>query len=244
VNDGSIDDTANVLEAERHRSNLHVIQGDGKLWWGGAMALAINYILESSADSDYILLMNDDVLIEPNFVSTLVQRSRVNQDCVVAPITRSTADGSVIGTGYRIDYWRARINPAVDHSSEFFVDALAGRGVLIPTIAARTAGTVDSVHFPHYLGDIEYTARIQEQGFPLLVTNAVNIFTSPESSDMEARRRGLVTRRFHIKSKSRAIDRIRFFLLRGPAHLRWTSPARWILMGMLSRLSALVSLKR
>jgi len=79
VNDGSTDGTSDYLK-QFSGADLVTINGDGNLWWGGAMYEGICYVLEHSALDDYVLMLNDDVKIGRQFVSSLVSTSIYN-DC-------------------------------------------------------------------------------------------------------------------------------------------------------------------
>ena len=70
VDDGSTDGTLAALEG-LDEDKLHIIR-NGSLWWG-AMKLGLDYVNSVANDSDYILMLNDDVEIAPNFVSNLVR---------------------------------------------------------------------------------------------------------------------------------------------------------------------------
>ena len=168
VDDGSTDGTGEYL-AQCMRPNLTVLKGDGNLWWGGAMHRGMKFVSGLANDRDYILMLNDDVRIEKNYVSILVNESMKNVGSVVGSVNRDESTGYINDCGYRIDYWGMRILLLHGIAGEI-VDAISGRGVLLPYAAVRSVGIIRSKTFPHYLADLDYTYRIRESGWNLIVT--------------------------------------------------------------------------
>ena len=229
VDDGSSDGTGEYL-AQCKRPNLTVLTGNGNLWWGGAMGMGMSYVSGFANDRDYILMLNDDVCIENNYVSILVDESMKNKGSAVGSVNRDESTGYIIDCGYCIDFWGMRIL-SLDCIDTERIDALSGRGVLLPCAIVRSVGIVRSTLFPHYLADLDYTFRIREGGCRLIVSFKTAVFVSPESSDKKIREQGLYARYFSSRSKDNLARRLLFFSIHGPWLLRLVALPRYLVMG-------------
>jgi len=219
VDDGSTDGTAQYL-AQAPRASLTVLKGNGNLWWSGAMILGMEYVMNIAAETDYLLMINDDVRIEPNYVSTLIQESRASGGAVVGSSQRDEETGRRLGSGYHLNFWMMRIMPVDCTDQNVIVDALPGRGILFPMRAVFQAGKVNAKLFPHYFADMEYTARISEMGWKVIVSKTASVFFSAEPSDKQIRDRGLYLKHFSFRSRRNLLQRLLFFSVRGPLWLR------------------------
>ena len=219
VDDGSVDGTGEYL-AQLSQSNLTVIKGNGNLWWGGAMHLGMSYVMGVAKGSDYLLMINDDVRIEREYISILVKESITNGAPVVGSSQRDEVTGELLGSGFHIDYWGMRFVPVDCEDKNVTVDALPGRGVLFPMRAVLAAGKINARIFPHFLGDLEYTARVGEFGFKILLSKRADVFSSAEASDVNVRSKGVLVEYFSLRSRNNLFHRILFFSLRGPLLLR------------------------
>lgn len=71
VDQGSKGNDAQVLE-ERFGDYIHLIKNDRNLGYAGAANIAIGYALKNS-NSDYLLLLDNDTVVDKNFLDELVQ---------------------------------------------------------------------------------------------------------------------------------------------------------------------------
>jgi GT2 family glycosyltransferase len=221
VDDGSTDGTADYL-ATLPENAVTILTGNGSLWWGGAVAKAMSEIAAGAADSDYILLLNDDVEFSKNYVAEMVETSRKERHAVVVSPQFDQVSQELQYTGYRINHWWLRIEATKGDR----IDATVGRGLLVPVHAIRGAGIVDAKRFPHYMGDIEYTARLVRCGSALRVAWNAPIYSDHTPSDQHVQQRGLLARYFHNRSKNNLWSRLRFFLLYGSPFERATAGPR------------------
>src|SRR5947207_11557581 len=72
VDDGSTDGTRQAIEL--NHPDVPVLTGDGDLWWSGGTNAGIRYALEQGAD--FILTINDDSIMSPDFLDHLVAAAR------------------------------------------------------------------------------------------------------------------------------------------------------------------------
>lgn len=166
VDDGSTDDTA--LTVSQTFPEVKILQGSGSLFWNGGMRQAFAQALKQ--DYDYYLWLNDDTILYPNALNTLLQTSQElsSQGESQALIAGSTCDPTTNTLTYggvlRRSRWRPIKFDLVEPSEQAQrCDTVNGNCVLIPKAVAQAVGNLDPA-FTHYAGDYDYGLRAQKQG--------------------------------------------------------------------------------
>jgi GT2 family glycosyltransferase len=75
VDDGSTDDTATAVS--QRFPQVKILQGTGSLFWNGGMRIAFAQALQH--DYDYYLWLNDDTVLYPNALETLLTTAQTLQ---------------------------------------------------------------------------------------------------------------------------------------------------------------------
>ena len=187
---GSTDETPAAIR--REFLAVTVLTSSRELWWAGAMAMGVEYVLRISADAgDFILMMNNDTEFDENYVATLVRVSQQRNAAVGALTVDARDPGSILDAGEFVDWWSYSfpVKTEVQPGEVFFdgVDVLPGRGSLVPISIVRQVGNIDSERFPHYIADYEYFARVKRHGFRLGVTYETTLKSDPTTTGMAAR---------------------------------------------------------
>lgn len=186
VDDGSTDGTAEMLATQ---PSVTVVQGDGTLWWGGAVHRAIQSALPVAHEQDWMLLVNNDTQINKLFVQALLDVARKHPKSAVGSVIRHHQDSRLLSIGARIDPVRLLVSDYLDHHGSalhrdakgiYRVDALSGRGVLIPIAGLRKVNGMRAQWLPHYLADYELSLRLKAAGWQLLVTDAAAVYSDDE----------------------------------------------------------------
>ena len=76
TDDGCTDGTVEALEERFPKIKIHIIKGNGNLYWAGGMRKAWNEAMKKYAEWDYYLLLNDDVELLPSLFETLFETER------------------------------------------------------------------------------------------------------------------------------------------------------------------------
>ncbi len=181
VDDGSADGTAE--EVRREFPAVTVLRGDGTLWWTGANVLGVAHILATAGERDAILLLNNDVTFEENYVALLWRCSeQLGRAVVGSTVVDDEHRGHMVG-GLRLDV-RLRVTEntdaarmaQTDHDDQ--VDVLPGRGTLVPVEVFRRIGTFDQRRLPHYGADYEFSIRARRAGFRLAVSHRARVYAN------------------------------------------------------------------
>ena len=183
VDDGSTDGTVQAIH-ERY-PNVVVLQGDGNLWWTGAVNKGVQYAL----DKDYgaVLIMNDDLELDDAFLMHLLKVARENPDSLVSSVTihrDEVGREELLTCGFkRMGFWGDMHalhagEPYSDKLDEVVhCDYLTGASLFIPILVFKKIGIFDSQNFPHNWGDFEFTLRASLNGFPCLVATRSKVIT-------------------------------------------------------------------
>ncbi|MFQ4135674.1 glycosyltransferase family 2 protein [Nodosilinea sp. PGN35] len=225
---GSTDDTVAVLR--RDYPEVVVLTAQAELWWAGAMAAGIAYALaHSHSPADYVLMMNNDTQIPPDYVSTLVNAAQTHQAAVGALIVDSRDPAKILDAGEYIDWptYSFPLKTSVASAETFCgdVDVLPGRGSLVPLSMIRAAGNVEAALWPHYLADYEFFCRLKGHGFKLGVCYETRLLAHIEETGIlpGAGVKGFATiwqELFSRRSMSNVVDHWRFVKRHAPAKYR------------------------
>jgi len=167
VDDGSSDGTTKAVSADF--PDVHIIQGDGSLYWNGGMRLAWSHALEIGYD--FYLWLNDDSMIHRDAISNIV---KTYHNLVV----NGESPGAVVGTMVSPDKKNVTyggrlcgslINPLsfgqvmtpTDKPEK--CDFINGNFTLIPELSVRKIGILSDA-YTHSIGDFDYGLRLKEVG--------------------------------------------------------------------------------
>jgi GT2 family glycosyltransferase len=171
VDDGSQDGTGEAVLAAFPA--VHLLKGDGTLFWGGGMRLAF-----ATADLERpgaFLWLNDDTLLFPDalgrLVGTWLSRKEQQPACILVGATRDRTEPRTTYGGVRkTSRWGRPRFHLMDGPIEEPTpcEAMNGNCVLISAEAAKKVGELDS-RFPHGMGDFDYALRAWKLGVPVLL---------------------------------------------------------------------------
>ena len=229
VDGGSTDGTAEYLR--EHYPQVVLLQGERELWWGGAMQLGIDYCLRHSRrQDDMLLMMNNDTLVERDYVEILVRVSRERNAAISGLIVDSRDSSHILDAGEFVDWktYSFPVKTVIDPGENFCerVDLLSGRGTLVPLSMVRQAGNVNADRFPHYIADCEFFCRLKRHGFRLGVTYEAVIRSHVEETGLFTNKSGLLTflqawkALFSVRSMDNVRNHWRFIEDCAPAPLR------------------------
>jgi GT2 family glycosyltransferase len=165
LDDGSSDGTA---EAALTFPNVHILYGDGTLYWNRGMHTAFAAAMADKYDA--YLWLNDDVSLDSDALQKLLlsySRIQTRCDCnlIIVGSTRDPISGKVTYGGLSR---RGRLRPLAftrvePDNEEIEVDTMNGNFVLIPDSTARALGNLDP-SFHHKWGDMDYGLRARATG--------------------------------------------------------------------------------
>lgn len=188
VDDGSPDQSADKIETRF--PELTVIRTEGDLWWSGAINRGLEYAQKTFTNIKAIILQNDDVFLEQNWLTALIAAAENNPRSLIGCATALPADQSLIFYGGRsINSWFAtekKLNynkPRANFKPGFVAESfdLYGRGIYIPYEAIEKTGPVNYKQFRHR-GDLDIPLRAKKAGFKLLVSYDAIVYELPQHS--------------------------------------------------------------
>ena len=164
TDDGSSDGTGDAVRSEF--PHVHVLQGDGNLYWCGGTRMA----WQAATPSDYYLWLNDDVVLRPGAIRELIRVHDESGDgrCIVVGATCDPDTKATVTGGMRRQSWHnvRVISPA---SLPQLCDSINGNIVLVPHAADAIVGGLDPV-YTHFFADGDYGLRARKAGIPVLLT--------------------------------------------------------------------------
>lgn len=161
TDDGSTDGTSDMIK--KNYPNIHLLNGDGNLFWSRGMYTAWKEALKG--DFDYYLWLNDDVVLYPNFLDELFDTlQKVGGEAIVSGLIENKDKTEILYGGF--DKQKRIVHPSETPSPITFMN---GNVVLIPKAIADFIGILDPVYH-HDLGDVDYGLRALKAGFKVVAT--------------------------------------------------------------------------
>ncbi len=178
IDNGSTDGTSEIIH--REYPEVIIIRSEQNLGVAGGYNLGIKYALEQGAD--YVLIMNNDVVVQPDFLTQLllVANNEVDAGIIQPKIYNYYRDNTLLWiVGAR---WR-QFPPAIkmigynqpDGDAYSYVRQLEfvpSCVLLLARQAIEKAGMFDEQYF-FYFDDWDFSIRVRQAGF--------NIYFAPEA---------------------------------------------------------------
>ena len=207
IDDGSTDGTFEWL---RSQEDLFFLRGNGKLLWGGAINLGINYIIKNHPKDEWILFINNDVEVKKDYVNNLLKIANKNYPAAVGSVIKNKRK-EIVSIGPRINPSKLEVEEIYKKNLEFKneivfedVDALSGRGVIYPLKSIIEVKGLNSKIFPHYYGDYSLSMKINKKGYKLMTSLEAIVFTDEDFKYVMKQRKNykIIRKLFSRKSTS------------------------------------------
>jgi GT2 family glycosyltransferase len=199
VDDGSTDGTEHYIR--EHYPDIILLKGNGELWWTGAINLAVEKILSMSSDeNDYVLTLNNDLVVRPDYLQNLLTIAQENKDAIVGSVSVHIDDPEHVHfSGTEWNSKTAKYRPSLKGSYSYTwlknlqqtvkTDLLPGRGILIPISVFKELGLYDNVAFPHYMADEDFSMRARKAGYRLLISTHAAVLNHVAATGINNKKR-------------------------------------------------------
>lgn len=222
VDDGSTDGTTEMIEKEF--LNVMLIKGDGNLWWAGATNKGIEHVLQKRKydKTDFILTLNNDLEVPDDYLEKLVNNSTIYRKAILGSVSVDiSAENHMDFCGIRWNEFTGKYySKAREYNNSYSElkrreqviksDMLPGRGTLIPIQVFNEIGVFDSINFPQYAADEDFTLRAKRKGWDLLLPANVYLKSYITQTGMDTTKVQLSVKYFKEL----------FFSLRSPLNLK------------------------
>jgi GT2 family glycosyltransferase len=171
VDDGSTDGTGDWLAAQ---ADITTLSGDGNLWFGGATAKGLSYILEHFAEYDFLLAINNDTFASLGALGAMSAAASSGNNTVAAAAYAINDLGGAGSAGFYWIPWRGLRDVCKTPSWQkahrscdqpfIPVDAIATTFTLIPISLLQRTDLPDASMHPHERYDAVLSARLRVAG--------------------------------------------------------------------------------
>lgn len=171
VDNNSTDENKKLLE--RYSNIAKIIFLDDNLGFSGANNKGIEEALKNNAD--YILLLNNDTIVEKDFLNVLVETATANNNkcAVTGKINYYYSKDKIWYGGGEISKWKGNAyhlnenRSSDEYGNEFSeVTFITGCMILIPIGVIKNIGLMSEDYFL-YFEDVDFSQKILNAGFKL-----------------------------------------------------------------------------
>jgi len=184
VDDGSIDGTSDAI-AEQF-PEVVVIPGDGSLHYAAGTNRGIAAALDWGAD--HILAMNDDSIVHPNFLQSMIASAQREERSVIGALLLLLSEPHRVmqvapqWRTFRGGWYVPEDLTAFTVPTELFpVETIVGNCILYPREAVEECGLLDETNFPCGWGDVQYVARLKRARWRLFVDPKARVWCEPNT---------------------------------------------------------------
>lgn len=207
IDDGSQDGT---FEWFANSDHCTLIKGSGKLFWGGAMNLGINWLKSNITLNDVVIFANNDVFLEPLTLAKMLKKHAQNAPCVYSPISidESTLVVKKTGTVYKSWFFTLSKHPFQNQRYEDIgdknlinCDLMTARFLIISSEIILSVSEIDWRSFPHYGADDDFILSAKKLGFKIFLDPNYFVKLNDENK-VHRKQQSLATTLFSIRSSS------------------------------------------
>ncbi|MCD8013370.1 MAG: glycosyltransferase [Lachnospiraceae bacterium] len=215
VDDGCTDGTVEM--AQKQFSNIHIIAGDGNLWWAGAMDVALRWVNSVCKKDDMVLISNDDVDFDENYIERGISK-----------LIKEPRNTLVSGIGVSINthqykttpiFWDLKKGRGYPVGPNEYSNCVATRSLFFYAEAIRNIGYFHPKILPHYQSDYEWTIRAVKRGYTIKCYDDLTYSFDEKTCGYGNFRKLTYRQVFSKKSSCNPFYRFTFYVLVTPLHV-------------------------
>ena len=178
IDNGSKINEARIIE-DKYRGLIKTIRNHINLGFVGGMNRGIRYSLKN--DADYILLLNNDIIVDKEFLTELVDVAEVNPNAAMfGPKIYDYHNPRRYSPPLKIDYSKGmfhhlKMKQSLEDKKYRSVDWISGCAMMIRASVTSKVGYLDP-NFRIYTNDIDYAERIRRAGYKVLWVPSAKIW--------------------------------------------------------------------
>lgn len=176
VDDGCTDGTVDAVTSIVDYARLHILKGDGNLYWAGGMRYCWREAMKRHAEWNYYLLINDDTEMMNNMFEELFNAERYTlehygKEGIVSGITCATDDPMRLTYGgdiivNRLLSTKRRLYP---NGKPQLCDKTNANILLVPTSVVDKIGIFFD-GYQHGIADSDYSQMARRKGISVVLT--------------------------------------------------------------------------
>ncbi|MFA6455783.1 MAG: glycosyltransferase family 2 protein, partial [Bacteroidota bacterium] len=183
IDDGSTDGTFEFVKAKY--PDIHVIKGNGSLWWTAATNLGVKYAIENGAE--YLVTLNNDTVLMPDFFEKMIEGIKKEPTALIGALALNSRTMKPYYGGEIINWITAGSKKLLDVLPEnewaglHTVSHYPGRGLLIPSEVFLNIGYYDEKRFPQRFSDDDFAHRAARAGYKIFCNFDAKLVMYPEA---------------------------------------------------------------
>lgn len=246
VDDNSTDGTDKMVKKRFPQVKLIKSLSKNDLWWTASMNLGLGKILPRAKQGDFILFINDDVVVKKHYLKKMLATSKAHPDAIIGSLARDIKPPhAIVKGGMRFNFKTADIVEIIPKTTQpLQVDTLTTRGTLIRVNAIQKIGAFDRKHFQHYTSDHDFFLRASKIGYDLILDCANPVYVDPDTSGFRKQGKLSVAEMhkmlFSPKSPAKFSNRLHFYWKHSVGWRKFFNSGRyvfWVLKLILTRTS-------
>lgn len=174
TDDGCTDGTAEAVDQLFDRHEIHIIKGDGSLYWAGGMRAAWREALKEKERWDYYLLVNDDTYTFDNLFTEMIEAHRYclrtfKRPGLYSGVTCAQGQPNVITYGGDREDRLCRLHRVMPNGQPQLVDEANANLLLVPAMIVDEIG-IFYEGYVHGSADYDYSRLARRNNIPVLIT--------------------------------------------------------------------------
>lgn len=183
VDDGSTDQTRKYIQL--HAPSATLITGTGNLYWTAGINQAIRAALKQAQHGDYILTVNNDCTLPPNYLRLMLETIQQFPNSILGSFEIEQGTHKVHSGYLSVDWQSGRWLNELSPQGVKFCGHLSTKGTIFPVKVFSQLGLLDADHLPHYGSDFEFTNRARLSGYQLVVNSECKVSCDHERTGLQ-----------------------------------------------------------
>jgi len=234
LDDGSTDGTEEAVKELFHQ--IHLIRGNGSLFWAGGMRLAWETAMNEKS-YDVYLLINDDVVLQPGFIMNMIKAenysiAKTGKAGIYTGATVDSETGRVTYGGSRIknNLIVVRLQLLTPGEQPQRCDITNANVLWVSKNVVERIGIFDH-RYIHGIADYDYSLQARKKKFPVVLAPGVcGVCNDDHGNNWRSNQHSLKERIAYLKSpKGLAYDEYLYYIGKHfPMSLPYTFVMLWM----------------